>query len=216
MTRSTRASFQGCRNCRVSCLRSRLNPKRKLKSRSTENSDKYYGITLEDVGRSSYNWYRATKNKKLPGKTNEVVKAFNFSGAADYVENKQIMGFRLPLCLTGQGEAISSLNADASLNYPCMCGDFSWDQPHDGQKDETKDFLQASGLFTRKYMYKHCKSDDHAECESSGSNTFGLDCEQTIRGEKIEKKWCKKGPFEVCTAKDLHEDKGEVPNPFGH
>ncbi|KAF2421832.1 hypothetical protein EJ08DRAFT_653320 [Tothia fuscella] len=41
---------------------------------------------------------------------------------------------------------------------PCMVGDFSWtNHDYSREKDETRDFLQATSLFTEKFFKQRCK-----------------------------------------------------------
>ncbi|RYO48580.1 hypothetical protein AA0116_g12338 [Alternaria tenuissima] len=73
-------------------------------------------------------------------------------------------GFSLPICVNPGGEAISSDWDKEARNYPCMCGNFGW---NDGtwtyQADETLDFLVHSGLMFSEDWERFCHR--NGECK---------------------------------------------------
>ncbi|CAN9246248.1 unnamed protein product [Alternaria alternata] len=73
-------------------------------------------------------------------------------------------GFNLPICVNPGGEAISSDWDKRARNYPCMCGNFGW---NDGtwtyQADETETFLVHTGLMYSEDWERFCHR--NGECK---------------------------------------------------
>ncbi|RMZ69387.1 hypothetical protein GMOD_00006181 [Pyrenophora seminiperda CCB06] len=112
-----------------------------------------YGLTKEDIVRSSLSVFETRFKTRIhtPGpQTKNRHDTDNVNGI-----------FRLPVCRNPEGQAISSVWSQKDRHYPCMCGNFGWDDSSwNADKDETSYFLIETGLmysnmwgtFCRKYM----------------------------------------------------------------
>lgn len=121
-----------------------------------------HSITLQGIVRSSLFMHRnnlaEAVHKVDVNKLSEVFRneglVFNADGELDtkVKDLSEVPGaFTVPVCRNSQGEAISSVYSDKKKNYPCMCGEFSWNGGLGGWsliKDQKKKFLVES-----KFMY---------------------------------------------------------------
>ncbi|KAF2823208.1 hypothetical protein CC86DRAFT_409136 [Ophiobolus disseminans] len=132
-----------------------------------------------------------------------------FANGADQKWGNVPGAFAVPVCRNSGGEAISSVWSEDARNYPCMCGEFLWD--NDGawstKKDQTLKFLHLS-TFMFSEDWEDCCS-NHNDCK--GVN--GIDWRPTLE------KWRKPGdppipkslkhPFHKCEDANEHDT-------FGH
>ncbi|KAF2876975.1 hypothetical protein BDV95DRAFT_601389 [Massariosphaeria phaeospora] len=104
-----------------------------------KNNAEFYGITKEDVVRSSL-WVHENdlEDQLLGGSVDHIVKMLKNS----------------------------TVWSEKSRNYPCMCGEFAWD---DGtwsmEKDETRKFLERTGFKYSEDWEDYCSN--HNDCKKA-------------------------------------------------
>jgi len=183
-----------------------------------------YNLTMKDVVRSSlfadrHDLYNAITGLNIDAMTNAFKKEgvkFPSDGKkdgvffpGDVVDDKQdpaviqklgkVPGtFTIPVCRNPRGESRSSVWEDKSRNYPCMCGEFGWDDGRWNIKiDKTKRFFQLTGFMFSEDVEDFCS--DHNDCEGENSIDWHKDFEAMRKpgDPKIPKKL--KHPFKKCT-----------------
>lgn len=165
-------------------------------------------ITLKDIVRSSLFVHTLVKDIREDSMT------INGTGLTELVRNdNNTMGnvagiFTISVCRNPKGEAISSVFSDDGRNYPCLCGEFSWDDPdYTFEKDQTTDFLIKSGFAFSEDWEHYC--DSHNDCEDDES----IDLRNILNDKR------RKGDPEIteelghpwfkCKKPKDHKDKGD-------
>ncbi|RYN16873.1 hypothetical protein AA0112_g12328 [Alternaria arborescens] len=123
------------------------------------------GITKEDIVRSAIFVH---ENKLQDAIRNRDFHTISEAAKRDRAMGKNLGevpgGFSLPICVNPGGEAISSDWDKRARNYPCMCGNFGW---NDGtwtyQADETEPFLVNTGLMYSEDWERFCHR--NGECK---------------------------------------------------
>lgn len=133
--------------------------------------DKYYGLTLQDVARSSY-WVHQKNTVKRKGERIEMDPLSLDSTIRTPDEHLgRVPGvFTVPICRNPGGESISGVLDKHGTNYPCMCGPFNWDNGWTEEKDETPTFLMRSGFQFSEDWEDWCSN--HNDCH--GENDIDL------------------------------------------
>jgi hypothetical protein len=124
-----------------------------------------HGITKEDIVRSAIFVH---ENKLQDAIRNRDYHMISEAAKRDLAMGKNLGkvpgGFSLPICVNPGGEAISSDWDKRARNYPCMCGNFGW---NDGtwtyQADETEPFLVHTGLMYSEDWERFCHR--NGECK---------------------------------------------------
>ncbi|KAJ4325615.1 hypothetical protein N0V94_000570 [Neodidymelliopsis sp. IMI 364377] len=108
-----------------------------------KNADpKYFDLTLQNVARSSY-WVH--QNNLLKEKNQRI--EFDPKGIDITLRRPDENLGKVPICYNPGGESISGVMDEKGQNYPCMCGNFGWNNGWWSiEKDETLKFLAQSGL----------------------------------------------------------------------
>lgn len=131
-----------------------------------------YGLTLKDVVEASVEHYKKFKFDNFDFNQKD---AFNQWASPDMItKGGNYRGlFTSPVCRNPGGEAISSVNLEKGRNYPCMCGEYSWDTgPSSPANDETEGFLRATSLGNSEDMKRRC---DHKQnCKENHDITWGF------------------------------------------
>jgi hypothetical protein len=122
----------------------------------SKNFDRYgddsiHEITKQDIVRSSLFVHRHNLHEALETvNLDALTEAFN---QEIYNEKlKENLGsvpgaFSIPICRNPQGEAISRTGTKDGKNYPCMCGEFGWNNNQWSEaRDQTPNFLVYSGF----------------------------------------------------------------------
>ncbi|KAG9189903.1 hypothetical protein G6011_06771 [Alternaria panax] len=167
-----------------------------------------YGITKEDIVRSSIFVHEnslqdAIHDMDYPKVSNAVQRAK--ASGKDY--GKVPGSFRLPITRNPGGEAISSVWVKKARNYPCMSGEFGW---NDGTwtyaADQTEDFLYHTGLMFSEDWERFC----HRNGECQGENGINLHekLERRRRPGDPEIPKRLKHPFKKCK-QDTEHGQGE-------
>lgn len=154
----------------------------------------YYGVTLEAIVDSSMSYYDQYKNARpaviapydlnnlgeqglgtrLPSghlRLTGLISKYSAVAVNPKVRISDSTPLDIPVCQNPGGEIITSVDTDKGRNYPCQCGtnDVHHDnKPHfEPSKDESGEFLLATGLSTSKDLEGYCRiqmdcSHDHA------------------------------------------------------
>jgi hypothetical protein len=166
--------------------------------------DTTYGLTKEDIVRSSIFVHEH--------KLQNAIEDLDYRAVSSALERGKDLGknygkfpgtYRLPISRNPGGEAISSVWSKKARNYPCMSGEFGW---NDGtwslEKDETFDFLVQTGLMFSEDWEDFCSHNGHCK----GDNDIDWHSRfEGLRKEgdpKIPKGL--KHPFKKCKQKTEH------------
>lgn len=127
-----------------------------------DGDSKYYGLTLQDVARSSY-WVHQENLVKRKGKRIEMDPlSLNATIRASDDTLGRVPGtFTIPICRNPGGESISGVLDMHGTNYPCMCGEFNWTNGWTAEKDETPTFLLRSAFEYSEDWEDYCSSHNH-------------------------------------------------------
>ncbi|KAF1914053.1 hypothetical protein BDU57DRAFT_332080 [Ampelomyces quisqualis] len=115
--------------------------------------------------------------------------------------------FSVPVCRNPSGESISSVLDDRGRNYPCMCGEFTWNEGWTIEKDETLKFLKLTGFAASEDWEAFCSHKNKCEGENSIDWHKQLDHERKKGDPGIPKKL--KHPFKKCNRVNSHDHKGK-------
>jgi len=109
------------------------------------------GLTKEDLARAALFTYQIQRGEKFedPALYDRLMQ-LDYRTPSGRISPKQI-----PICFSPNGESISSINEQFGRNYPCMCGDFSWDD-WSKEKDESHAFLNKTGLYMSSDFSTYC------------------------------------------------------------
>lgn len=154
-----------------------------------EESERWENLTVQEVVASSVRWWNTTGNNELLTQaTNDIFPLLKNVGQTG------TSVVHLPVCNSPDGRALSSLNTQSGMNYPCSC--FQRDgQPDDfSSNSETMHLLLASGLYRRQKVYDYCaKSGD---CQKGG--TYQLPECKDKEGKPTKDGWCSRPGFSGC------------------
>ncbi|KAJ4362204.1 hypothetical protein N0V95_001448 [Ascochyta clinopodiicola] len=137
-----------------------------------EGGSEYFGLTLQDVVRSSYHVHL----EDLVKKKGESIEMDPLSIDTSIRSPNETLGrvpriFTIPICRNPGGEAISGVLSKKGRNYPCMCGETGWDDGRWTEEiDETPTFLLRSGFAFSEDWEDYCS--DHNYCK--GENSIDL------------------------------------------
>ncbi|KAJ8111949.1 hypothetical protein OPT61_g5574 [Boeremia exigua] len=112
-----------------------------------DGDSKYYGITLENIARSSL-WAYETDLVEKKGKKIDV-DLIGIDPSARLSSDKDRMRgvFTVPICFNPGGESISGVLDEKGQNYPCICGPSNWNgKNYSPARDQTVKFLLQTGF----------------------------------------------------------------------
>lgn len=163
-----------------------------------------YGFSMEDVVRSSLFVHE--------NKLQNAIERFDYKKVASALARGKSLGtnlghipglFTLPVCRNPGGEAISSVWETKGRNYPCMCGEFGWNNNSwHFSKDETKQFLIYTGLMFSENWEHFCNKNGHCKGENGIDIHASLDRLRRPGDPQIPKDL--KHPFKKCKQKTKH------------
>jgi hypothetical protein len=169
-----------------------------------QNSDTY-GATKEDIVRSSIfvhenGLYEALENGDYQTYQSALGLAMN---AGKNFTN--LMGaFTLPMARNPGGEAISSVWSKHGRNYPCMVGEFGWnDGTYSYEKDETFNFLERTGLMFSEDWEDFCHDEGHCKGDNDIDWHYAFEVLRKPGDPPIPDDL--KHPFFKCKQKTKHE-----------
>ncbi|KAF1841578.1 uncharacterized protein K460DRAFT_293247 [Cucurbitaria berberidis CBS 394.84] len=163
-------------------------------------TERYYNITMKDIVRSSL----FTHQNGLQ----EAIEKIDFKRMGEAASGNKTLGkvpatFTVPVCRNPGGESITSVWSDKGRNYPCMCGEFGW---NDGtwsiQKDETKKFLEFSSFMFSEDWEDYCSSHNH--CKGQNDIDWHSDFERMRKEGDPEIPEDLKHPFKKCKESKKH------------
>jgi hypothetical protein len=174
-----------------------------------DRNEKWKGISMEDIVRSSM-WVHQNHLQ-------DSIKSFDFNHLVSLLRRPdkdldRLPGaFQVPVCRNPGGESISSVHSKAR-NYPCMCGEFGW---NDGrwsiERDETKNFLVLTG-FKHSEDFEdfedYCSAHNHCK----GANDINYNFVSGPGDPAIPKKL--KHPFKQCKETKGHDTVGHPEKDF--
>jgi hypothetical protein len=120
----------------------------------------------------------------------------------------------VPICRNPNGEAITSVHRRTSRNYPCMCGEFSWNGGWTFEEDETMRFLELSRFqFSKDWRTvcreASCHRDKEIDMKAIFQAKLGPPQDKDIP-EKL------RGPFKECRHPKSHKFKGNPDHDFNY
>jgi hypothetical protein len=154
-----------------------------------ENSSKYYGITLQDVARSSKYVHRKNFIRKMGDKIDvdplDIDEMMRKGWGKGDPDGGRMAGvFTVSICRNPCGEAISGVLDKKGQNYPCARGEFAWrhgapQYRYSIDKDETAVFLARSGFMFSKDWPEWCDHKNHC------SEVDDLDTRGKLQGMRV-------------------------------
>ncbi|KAL1630732.1 hypothetical protein SLS54_000603 [Diplodia seriata] len=172
-----------------------------------EKPGEYENITVEDVVASSLKWWRAVGNHGLDAGAQPA--GFNASKVLGQINDTATSAIHLPMCNNPGGEALSSLNEEDQLSFPCVCANQDGKPDDFSPQSETLGVLKTSGLITRPKVYEHCK--EELECTVEKRNLYQLDCgDSSIRGKNVSEGWCEATFIAWGNEEYEHDEPGKI------
>ncbi|KAI4606911.1 hypothetical protein J4E83_009822 [Alternaria metachromatica] len=169
-----------------------------------QNSD-VYGATLEDVVRSSlavheHNLYDALQTADFQTVQSALGQAMNWGNG-----QFNLMGaYTLAIARNPRGEAISSVWSTHGRNFPCMVGEFGWnDNTYNPYQDQTFNFLVRSGLMFSEDWENLCHNEGHCKGDNDVDWHSRLDALRKPGDPPIPGSL--KHPFKKCKQKTKHD-----------
>jgi hypothetical protein len=175
------------------------------------NAESYHGFYLSDVVRSSLWWDEVWKPHK---KTDENAQTNTYEPDPDTFNPKKVNDtaylqdygnvpgtFRLPVCRSWYGEAISDINSKDRANAPCLCNSVDPAQksfrnnPNNYTLAHTRTAVKEGGWYNFNGYGKLCLK--HHDCEKEGSWKTMLN----LTGEEKPAKRMKPA-WTACQSKD--------------
>ncbi|KAI4941908.1 hypothetical protein J4E91_010458 [Alternaria rosae] len=170
-----------------------------------EQNGDVYGATKEDVVRSSlfvheHNLYDALQTADFQTVQSALGQAMN-AGNGQY----NLMGaYTLPIARNPRGEAISSVWSKHGRNYPCIVGEFGWnDNTYNPSLDQTFNFLHRTGLMFSEDWEDFCHNEGHCKGDNDVDWHSQLDALRKPGDPEIPPRL--KHPFKQCKQKTKHE-----------
>ncbi|KAI4906435.1 hypothetical protein J4E90_010509 [Alternaria incomplexa] len=168
------------------------------------NSD-VYGATLKDVVRSSlavheHNLYDALQTADFQTVQSALGQAMNWGNG-----QFNLMGaYTLAIARNPRGEAISSVWSTHGRNFPCMVGEFGWnDNTYNPYQDQTFNFLVRSGLMFSEDWENLCHNEGHCKGDNDVDWHSRLDALRKPGDPPIPGSL--KHPFRKCKQKTKHD-----------
>jgi hypothetical protein len=163
-----------------------------------------YGVTKEDIVRSSIFVHENGLHDKINNLDRVVLaKALGLGQGQGSNHGKFPGSFRLPISRNPGGEAISSVWEEHARNYPCMSGEFGW---NDGtwrlELDQTFDFLVHTGLMFSEDWEDFCHHNGHCHGQDSIDWHSRFEALRKPGDPQIPKSL--KHPFKKCKQKTDH------------
>ncbi|KAF4541812.1 uncharacterized protein LTHEOB_8393 [Lasiodiplodia theobromae] len=154
----------------------------------TEEPERWDNLTVRDIVASSVRWWHGTgNNENLTEATNNFLPLLNKVGEGG------VSVVHLPVCNSPDGRALSSLNTEWGMNYPCSCLKRDGTLDDTSPNSETMHLLLASGLYRRQKVYDYCAKWGY--CQKGG--TYQMDCKDK-EGKPTKDGWCSNPSFFGC------------------
>lgn len=153
-----------------------------------EESERWENLTVQEIVASSVRWWQGTGNNELLTQaTNDIFPLLNKVGKSG------TSVVHLPVCNSPDGRALSSLNTEWGMNYPCSCLKRDGNLDDSSPNSETMNLLLASGLYRRQKVYDYCAKWGYCQ---KGEN-YQLDCKDKA-GKPTKDGWCSNPSFSGC------------------